>query len=82
MFDNGVLKIKTIDDGQVSSVVNGHRLKLYHKHVSKEDCLQIMSANTKLALVDGEVSSPSPCSWNILILCCTYVNISDVVFDK
>jgi hypothetical protein len=34
MFDNGDVKIKTIDYEQVSFVVNGHRLKLYHKHVS------------------------------------------------
>jgi hypothetical protein len=28
MFDNGAVKIKKIDDGQASFVVNGHRLKL------------------------------------------------------
>jgi hypothetical protein len=58
----GLVKIKTIDDEQVSFVVNGHRLKLYHKPISKEDFIQVMSVDKALALVDGEVSSPSPCS--------------------
>jgi hypothetical protein len=39
MYYNGIVKIKTIDDGQVSFVVNGHRLKLYHIPISKEDFL-------------------------------------------
>jgi hypothetical protein len=57
--ENGVVKIKTIDDGQVSFVVNGHRLKFYHKPISKEDFPQVMSADKALALVDGEAP---PCS--------------------
>jgi hypothetical protein len=59
VYDNGVVKIKKIDDGQVSFVLNGHRLKLYHKRIYKEDFLQVMSTDKALALVDGEVS---PCS--------------------
>jgi hypothetical protein len=59
VYDNGVVKIKTIDDGQVSFVVNGHRLKIYHRPISKEDFLQVMSTDKALALVDGEIS---PCS--------------------
>jgi hypothetical protein len=54
MYDNGEMKIKTIDDGQVSFVVNGHRLKIYHRPTSKEDFLQVMSTDKALALVDGE----------------------------
>jgi hypothetical protein len=59
VYDNGAVKIKTIDDGQVSFVVNGHRLKFYHKPISREDFLQVMSADKALALVDGEAP---PCS--------------------
>jgi hypothetical protein len=59
VYENGVVKIKTINDGQVSFVVNGHRLKFYHKPISKEDFLQVMSTDKALALVDGEVP---PCS--------------------
>ena len=36
-FDNGSIKIKTIDGSQISFVVNGHRLRLYHQPTSKHD---------------------------------------------
>jgi hypothetical protein len=58
MYDNGEVKIKTIDNGQVSFTVNGHRLKLYHRPISKEDFLEVMLIDKALALVNGEVS---PC---------------------
>jgi hypothetical protein len=35
VYDNGVVKIKTIDDGKVSFIVNGNWLKLYHRPISK-----------------------------------------------
>ena len=34
-FDNGSVEIKTIDGSQVSFVVNGHKLKIYHQPTSK-----------------------------------------------
>ena len=34
-FDNGSIEIKTIDGSQVSFVVNGHRVGLYHQLTSK-----------------------------------------------
>ena len=37
VYDNGSVKIKTIDENQNPFVVNGHRLKVYHKPLSKED---------------------------------------------
>jgi hypothetical protein len=61
-YDNGAINIKTIGDEQVSFIVNGHQLKRYHRPISKEDFLQVMSNDKELALVDGEVSSPSPFS--------------------
>jgi hypothetical protein len=39
IFDNGSVRIKTIDDSQNSFVVNGHRLKVYHKPLSIDDFL-------------------------------------------
>jgi hypothetical protein len=59
VYDNGAIKIKTIDDGQVSFVVNGQWLKFYDKPISREYFLQVMTADKALALVDGEVP---PCS--------------------
>jgi hypothetical protein len=35
--DNGAVRIKTIDENQTSLFVNGHRLKVFHKPMSKED---------------------------------------------
>jgi hypothetical protein len=49
------MKIKTIDDGKVSFVLNGHRIQFYHKPISKEDFIQVMSTDKALALVDGEI---------------------------
>ena len=37
--DNGSVGIKTINDSNISFVVNGHRLRLYHKPISKRDFL-------------------------------------------
>ena len=34
-FDNGLVKIKTIDGSEILVVVNGHRLRLYHQPTSK-----------------------------------------------
>ena len=36
-FDNGSVKIKTIDGSQIYFVVNGHRLRLYHQPTSKQN---------------------------------------------
>jgi hypothetical protein len=37
VYENGAVRIKTINENQISLVVNGHRLKVYHKPLSKED---------------------------------------------
>ena len=36
-FDNVSVKIKTIVGSQISFVLNGHRLRLYHQPTSKQD---------------------------------------------
>ncbi len=58
VFDNGSVRIKTIDDSQQSFIVNGHRLKIYHKPLTKEDFLQVMSTDTKMEVVGREFSPP------------------------
>jgi hypothetical protein len=57
VFDNSSVRIKTIDDSQNSFVVNGHRLKVYKKPLSKDDFLQEVAKKTELKIV-GEESSP------------------------
>ena len=37
VFENGAVKIKTIDDQPTSFIVNGHKLRFYHKPTSREE---------------------------------------------
>jgi hypothetical protein len=46
VFDNGSVNIKTIDDSQHSFVVNGHRLRIYQKPLSKDDFMKHISKQT------------------------------------
>ena len=42
-FDNGVVQIKTIDDEGIPLLLNGHRLKIYKKLLSKEEFINSIS---------------------------------------
>ena len=59
-FDNGSVKIKTIDSLEVSFVVNIHRLKLYHQPTSKHDFIQNVLQQNEMELVEGEDIPPPP----------------------
>ena len=59
-FDNGSVKIKTIDGSEVSFVVNGHRLRIYHQPTSKQDFIQNFLQQNEMELVEGEVIPPPP----------------------
>ena len=59
-FDNGLVKIKTIDGSQISFVVNGHRLRLYHQPTSKQYFIQNVLQQREMELVEGEVVPPLP----------------------
>ena len=59
-FDNGSVEIKTIDCSQVSFVVNGHRLRLYHQPTYKQDFIQNVLQQREIELVEGEFSPPPP----------------------
>ncbi|XP_057837638.1 uncharacterized protein LOC131047863 [Cryptomeria japonica] len=63
-FSNGAVRLSTIDHVQFKLLVNGHRLRLYHKHLSKDDFLQQFSTTKHVeipaATVDGfVVTTPS-----------------------
>jgi len=62
VFDNGSVKIKTIDEEQAAFVVNGHRLKVYHKPISKQEFIRTMSQQSGLELVGEGMTSSSPIS--------------------
>ena len=59
-FDNGSVKIKTIDGSTVSFVVNGHRLRLYHEPTSKQDFIKKHLQQNEMELVEGEAIPPPP----------------------
>jgi hypothetical protein len=51
VYENGLVKIKTIDADQTSFVVNGHRLKVYHKPLSKEYFIKHVLQSSEMQLV-------------------------------
>ena len=59
-FDNGLVKIKTIDGSEVSFVVNGHRIRLYHQPTSKQDFIHNVLQQNEMELVEEEAIPPPP----------------------
>ena len=59
-FDNGSVEINTIDDSQTSFVVNGHRLRLYHQPISRQDFVKNVLQQKEMELVEEEVIPPPP----------------------
>ena len=60
VYDNGSIKLQTIDDEASSFIVNGFRLKLYNKPVNKEDVLQQISQQHEMEVLDKHIPmSPS-----------------------
>ena len=59
-FDNGSVKIKTIDGSEISFLVNIHRLRLYHQLTSKQDFIQNVLQQNEMELVEEEVIPPPP----------------------
>jgi len=65
VYDNGSVKIKSIDESDVSFTVNGHRLKFYHKPLSKSEFIHEVITRSGLELVEEGSSSgchPPPLS--------------------
>ena len=40
VFENRSVKLTNIDEEDKTFIVNGHRLKIYHKPINKEDFIQ------------------------------------------
>jgi len=59
IFDNGAVKIKTIDEEKVTFLVNGHRIRIYHIPLTREKFIRNLQDNLHLKLVK-EDSSSSP----------------------
>ena len=59
-FDNGSVEIKTIDDSQTSFVINGHKLRLYHQPISRQDFVKNVLQQKEMEPVEKEVIPPPP----------------------
>ena len=59
-FDNGSIKIKPIDGSEVSFIVNGYRLRLYHQPTSRQDFVQNVLQHREMELIEEEVIPPPP----------------------
>ena len=55
--DNGSVLIKTIDEEAIPMLINGHRLKIYRKPLSKQEFIENLS---KTVLVLEQVSTSTP----------------------
>jgi hypothetical protein len=60
VFENGSVQIKTIDEDQVSFLVNGHRLRLYHKPMSKDEFIADVLQKNEMEVVSEEGNLPTP----------------------
>ena len=51
VYENRSIKLTTIDGEGNTFIVNGHRLKLYHKPISKEDFIQTVSQQREVEIL-------------------------------
>lgn len=56
-FENGVIRIKTLDDEPISFTMNGHRLRIYNKPLSRDEFCQQILQQKEMEMVDSEASS-------------------------
>jgi hypothetical protein len=50
VFENGSVKLTTIDQEERTFIVNGHRLKIYHKPINKEYFIQTVSQQQEVEI--------------------------------
>ena len=54
VFDNDTVCLVTIDDNRIPLLANGHRLRLYHKPISKDSFILQISTDPNLQLAPGQ----------------------------
>ena len=60
VFDNGIVRLVTIDDTRASFIVNGNCLRLYHLPTSKDAFIKHLSKKSSLKVISAENSSSAP----------------------
>jgi hypothetical protein len=77
-FENGVVRIKTLDEEPISFTVNGHRLRIYTKPLSRDEFCQQILQQKEMEMVYSEASSLATSKWQVSIVpklyICTYIN--------
>ena len=58
VFNNRAVRIRTIDGRKIPLLVNGHRLKIYHKPISREEFIKIFQNNSEMKIVKKNCTSP------------------------
>ena len=53
IFENGTVKIKTIDDHSTSFIVNSRRLCLYHKPTSRKEFSHQIQQHSDMEWIGG-----------------------------
>ena len=54
VFDNGTVRLVTIDGNRIPLFANGHRLRLYHKPISKDAFISQIAADPDYQLAPGQ----------------------------
>ena len=65
IYDNGSIKINTIDEQQTLLLVNGHQLWVYNKPLSKEEFLTCILHNLDMHMISKEGDPPTDPHWLI-----------------
>eukprot|EP00253_Pinus_taeda_P007389 PITA_07389 len=60
VHDNGTLTLTTIDGSGHTFKVNGHRVRLYRRPLTRESFLRQLQQDTNLEILGGEAKSSSP----------------------
>jgi hypothetical protein len=53
-YDNGSIRIKTIDEQHTPLLLNGHWLRIYSKPLSKEEFLTCILQNSDMQVINKE----------------------------
>jgi hypothetical protein len=59
VYDNGSIRINTIDEQKMPLLVNGHRLRIYNKPPSKEEFLTRILQNSDMQVISKEGDPPT-----------------------
>jgi hypothetical protein len=59
VYDNGSIRIKTIDEQQTLVLVNGHQLRIYNKPLSKEEFMTHILQNSDMQVISKEGDPPT-----------------------